>query len=331
MTGSSWVPDRDGWNAARWPVAGGHYESWFIRANHPTRPLAFWIRYTIFAPIHDPDRTEGELWAVWFDGERGSNLALRSAHPLADCRFSRERLDVEVGRASLVDDGASGAVEQDGRRISWSLTVRGGGSPLLLMPRGSYARRFPKAKALVARPACRFDGSLDVDGDRVAIDGWLGSQNHNWGPAHTDRYAWGQVAGFDEREDAFLECSSARLRIGPIPTPWLTVAVLRLGGEELAFNTIARSPLARVRFDGAGWSFNAATRNARLRAAFTASPDRFVRLEYRNPPGGTKTCLNTKIASCQISLQRPGQPTVRLETRNRAAFELLDIPAPRSS
>lgn len=28
----------------------GHYESFFQRANHPTRPLAFWIRYTIFSP-----------------------------------------------------------------------------------------------------------------------------------------------------------------------------------------------------------------------------------------------------------------------------------------
>ncbi len=29
---------------------GGHYESFYQRANHPTRPLAFWIRYTVFVP-----------------------------------------------------------------------------------------------------------------------------------------------------------------------------------------------------------------------------------------------------------------------------------------
>ena len=28
----------------------GHYESYFQRANHPGRPLAFWIRHTIFSP-----------------------------------------------------------------------------------------------------------------------------------------------------------------------------------------------------------------------------------------------------------------------------------------
>ena len=59
----------------------------------------------------------------------------------------------------------------------------------------------------------RFSGSLTVDGEKVDIAGWIGSQNHNWGSRHTDRYAWGQVAGFDEQPDAFLECSTARLRM----------------------------------------------------------------------------------------------------------------------
>jgi len=34
----------------------GHYESYFLRANHPSRPLAFWIRYTIFSPDKQPEK-----------------------------------------------------------------------------------------------------------------------------------------------------------------------------------------------------------------------------------------------------------------------------------
>ena len=33
----------------------GHYESFFQRANHPSRPLAFWIRYTALIPRGAPD------------------------------------------------------------------------------------------------------------------------------------------------------------------------------------------------------------------------------------------------------------------------------------
>jgi hypothetical protein len=40
---------------------------------------------------------------------------------------------------------------------------------------------FPKAKALVGTPSAVFEG----------------------GSRHTDRYAWGQVAGFDEDAEAF--------------------------------------------------------------------------------------------------------------------------------
>jgi len=48
--------------------AAGHYESFFQRANHPTRPMAFWIRYTIFSPQNHPENAVGELWAIYFDG-----------------------------------------------------------------------------------------------------------------------------------------------------------------------------------------------------------------------------------------------------------------------
>lgn len=52
----------------------GHYESFFVRANHPTRPLAFWIRYTIFSPRRHPEQAAGELWAIVFNGETGRHV-----------------------------------------------------------------------------------------------------------------------------------------------------------------------------------------------------------------------------------------------------------------
>jgi hypothetical protein len=52
----------------------------------------------------------------------------------------------------------------------------------------------------------------------------VGSQNHNWGSRHTDHYAWGQVAGFDDDPDAFLELSTARVRVGPL----ISIGIFRL-------------------------------------------------------------------------------------------------------
>jgi hypothetical protein len=171
---------RDAVNAARWPVAGGHYESWYIRANHPTRPLAFWIRYTIYSPSKAPARAaEGELWAVWFDGESPKVSAAYNSLPIADCSFARDRLQLSIGNSTLTDDSATGVADGLGHRLSWDLALEGGSNPLLLFPERFYDGRFPKAKTLVPRPLTRFTGHVEVDGTRVEVSDWVGSQNHN--------------------------------------------------------------------------------------------------------------------------------------------------------
>ena len=46
-------------------------------------------------------------------------------------------------------------------------------------------------------------------------------------------------------------------------------------------------------------------------------------LRYPNPPGGEKSCRNTHLARCELTLDRPGKPRLALHS-NRAAFEILD-------
>ena len=320
---------RDFWNAARFRpgAARGHYESWFQRANHPSRPLAFWIRYTIFCPAGRPADAVGELWAIRFDGEAGRIAALREARPLAACRFSATGLDVAVGDARLYDGGLAGEAAGQGHRIAWDLRYGGGGAPLLLLPEDLYARALPKAKALVGTPGAVYDGRLVVDGEPIAIEGWPGSQNHNWGSRHTDRYAWGQVAGFDDAPDAFLECTTARVRLGPawspVWSPWMTLLVLRAGGREYALNGIGQALRARGGYRYFEWEFDTAAAGVRIRGRIHAPREAFVGLTYGNPPGGAKTCLNCKIAACELVLERPGMPPMALRTAHRAAFEIL--------
>lgn len=315
--------ERARWNAARWPRDGGHYESWFLRANHPTRGQAFWIRYTIFAPAAAPEAACGELWAIWFDGDADRVVAVRSEHPIAQCRFDTDGLGVAIADATLEPGRLRGACTLADRRLGWDLSYEVAGPPLLLLPESLYQGGLPKAKSVVAAPLCRFTGAIDVAGERVEIDRWLGSQNHNWGPRHTDRYAWGQVAGFDGHDDALLECITAKLRFGPLWTPWLTIAVLRVGDETFAFNRLARAPFGSAHLAQLQWRFAIGNGRERLTAAFAGQRADFVGLNYRNPPGGTKICLNSKIAQCSCTLVRAGRPALELHTARRAAFELL--------
>jgi hypothetical protein len=331
--------------------AGGFYESYFQRANHPTRPLAFWIRYTVFSPKGRPQDAIGELWAVWFDGEAGRHVVAKSEVPAGQVTFSRDGLNACIGTATLVPGQLRGSAASRGHRIDWDLAFSGQGAPLFLFAPELYAKALPKAKSLVGLPLARYRGTITVDGQAIAIDDWVGSQNHNWGAKHTDRYAWGQVAGFDNAPDSFLEVATGQIKVGPFWTPRLTPLVLRHGGEEFALRTIGQAlrasgsfvarpsglkpalssprsgriegPLPQGTEGHFHWHFSSRAAGIEIEGRISAPKEAFVGLRYYNPPGGEKWCLNSKLASCRLVLKRPGRPAETLETRHRAAFEIL--------
>jgi len=305
----------------------GHYESFFQRANHPTRPIAFWIRYTIFSPNNHPEDAIGELWAIFFDGETGNHVAVKKEVPFHQCTFKTDAFSVQVGNASLELGRLKGNAGSHGHNISWELSYGGDEAPLFLLPLKLYTAKFPKAKSLVGLPMAVYNGSLSVDGKRIEIESWVGSQNHNWGSRHTDLYAWGQVAGFDSRLDSFLEVASAKLRIGPFWTPWMSPIVLRHQGKEIKLNSLLQTVCAKSSFKYFNWNFISETEEIRLEGEISAPQEAFIGLNYRNPPGGSKHCLNSKIATCELKIQHKqssqwGPPDV-LFTRHRAAFEIL--------
>ncbi len=284
--------------------ATGHYESFFLRANHPSRPLAFWIRYTLFSPNRHPEDAIGELWAVCFDGETQQHVAVKQELPFAQCDFKTQEFSVQVGDACLQPGWLIGSADSTEHSISWNLTFKGDAEPLFLLPLNLYDAPLPKAKSLVGLPLAVIDGSLSVDGKEIEVVNWVGSQNHNWGAKHTDQYAWGQVAGFDNSPDSFLEVATARLKIGPLWTPPMTPIVLRHRGEEIALNSLMQTLRAHGALQYFEWRFRSETEDTLLEGTITAPRESFVGLNYYNPPGGNKHCLNTKIVTCELKLIR---------------------------
>ena len=304
----------------------GHYESYFLRANHPRRKLAFWILYTIFSPNKNPQDATGELWAVYFDGEKGENVSLKKEFPLRDCRFklNEEGLNLNVGGAILLNDSSRGDVKENEVRLNWNLNYSGGQSPVYGLAPEYYDSSFPKAKFLVSQPLALFSGEFHINGEKIEILDWPGSQNHNWGSRHTDRYAWGQVAGFDNAPDTFLELGTAQVRLGPFWTPRLTPIALRHKGQDYNLNKLWGA-WGRASYDFYEWNFRGkGAHGLELKGRIYAQESDFVRLEYFNPPGGSKFCYNSKIAACELELVLPGESRrQKLQSANRCAFEIL--------
>ncbi|MEJ3745468.1 hypothetical protein WEI85_19515 [Actinomycetes bacterium KLBMP 9797] len=303
----------------------GHYESFYQRANHPTEPLAFWIRYTIFSPHQRPEAAIGELWAVFFDGTTGQHAVVKQEYPIAECAFDRTApATARVGDSVLAPGRLRGGGTSLGDSIEWDLTYTGDQPPLYLLPHRLYRGGVPKAKSLVGTPAARYRGVLSVNGRAIEVSDWIGSQNHNWGSRHTDHYAFGQVAGFDGHPDSFLEVVTARAKLGPLTLPFMTFVVVRHDGREHSLVSLAQARRADAGFGYFHWDFSSASDAVRLTGRITARPADFVGLNYYNPPGGIKHCLNTKIGSCRLeitNLRTGSQQTLHAD--GRALFEIL--------
>lgn len=306
------------------PGRRGHYESFYLRANHPDRPLAFWIRYTLFSPRGRPEDAIGELWAVFFDGERNRHTAVKRELPLGDCEFATDAFQVRIGEAVLDSRHLTGAAESKGHTIAWELDYRGDETPLFMLPGILYRTRLAKAKSVVSLPLAAFRGRLTVDGETIEIDDWIGSQNHNWGEKHTDHYVFGQVAGFDGHPSSFLEAATARIKLGTFWTPFLTMIVLRHRGREYALNSLTQMLRAQADFEYFDWRFANEDAQVRIEGRIHAPRHAFVGLNYYNPPGGDKHCLNTKIAACELRLVDKGTgKTETMATRHRALLEMI--------
>lgn len=305
----------------------GHYESYFIRANHPSEAKAFWVRYTIFAP-KEGSQPMTEMWAIFFDAETEGVVAVQKDIPWQSSSISDDYLHLNFDGAKLDSvtprSGRSiGDLHNKKNRLAWEVEYAQGGDPVLLLPEKLYSTPLPKAKSLIISPNALFNGKFIINGQSVAIENWQGSINHNWGSKHTDAYAWGQVAGFDNDENAFFECATARIKLGPVWTPALSLAVLQVGGKTYEFNKLIDSARNTGIYNEFTWSLGCQNGDLRLQVEVRGKESDFVALKYKNPPGGIKTCLNSKVARCEVLLYQGNQEIARLHTTNRAAFEIL--------
>ncbi len=311
-----------GWNAVRFdPSHGsGHVESYFLKLNDPGGRRALWLKATILArPGRDP---MAEAWAIAFDRE-GGHVGVKQVVPYEDARFSREGFDVEVAHVHFVEGHVEGDIEHEGHRIAFALDFDAGGPPLIPFPSlKMYETRLPSSKLVSPHPDTRFSGTYSVDGgEPVKVDGWRGMQGHNWGTRHAELYGWGHVNQWEGEEDLLLEGVTARVKLGPVLAPPLTIVCVWHRGVRYEFNSPRELLHSRGTITPRSWRFSAESRQARVEGELSAATKDFAGLYYENPDGAMTHCLNSKIASGRLRLEVKGRPSLEATT-NSAALEI---------
>jgi hypothetical protein len=318
------MQDLPDWNAVRFDSLSprGHVESYFVKANDARGRRALWLNATIYASLHRPAHAVAEAWAIVFDREH-EHVAVKDTVPIAEASFCSDALNVRVGdRLWLAPTETRGDITQGEHKISWSLRMEGDTRPLVMLPHPSmYAAPFPKLKLVSPMPDLRFEGTLTVDGRRTKVTAWRGMQGHSWGRGHADLYAWGHCNRWDQSEDVVVEAVSARMKVGPVLTPTMTIVRVRHEGHDLPLATPAGLLRNRGEIHARRWFFRARHAGAMVEGDFSAQTEDFAGLYYPDPNGHMTYCLNSKLANGRVRIDLPGREPLELTTRC-AALEL---------
>lgn len=301
------------------PHAAGHYESFYLKACHPSQSLGVWIRYTVHKrPGMEPT---GSLWCTLFDGAAPGPRASKVTVPRPESGGGDW---IRVGESLFGPHRISGSAPSEVCEASWDLRYEASEPPLLHLPRGwMYSAPLPRTKLVTPHPAARFGGRVTVDGRELDVDGWPGMVGHNWGSEHAERWIWVHGLGFEgESEGTWLDAAIGRIKVGPVTTPWIANGVFSFGGVRHRVGGPERIRRTRVREAADGCEFVLPGRGVTVRGTVGAEPKDFVGWIYADPDGSEHHTVNCSIADMRLTVTRGGRPPVELRLAGGAAYEL---------
>ena len=301
------------------PLKAGQYESFYVKACHPSEPLGVWIRHTTHKrPREQP---KGSLWFVLFDaaaeGPRASKVTLPG--PAAG-----DGDWIRAGEGSLGPGRVAGSAPSERSEPTWDLRFESSEEALYHLPREwMYGAPIPRTKTLSPYPAARYDGRLTVDGREIEVSGWPGMVGHNWGAEHAERWIWLHGLGFDGHgDDTWLDVSLGRVKLGPLTTPWVAVGAISIAGERHPLGGLERARRTEVRESPERCEFTLPGKGVSVRGSVSAPKKDFVGWVYADPGGGEHNTVNCSIADMELEVSRDRSAPLSLRVAGGAAYEL---------
>ncbi len=126
-----------------------YYESRYIRANHPERPQALWLRETLLLPTAgDP---VADVWVMVFDPDGEGNKALKEPYPIDAAAYGYDNWTARIGATSIDDRSAQGVVTGGNRSARWDLRITPGSEhEVRLLTDRAYKRASRRPRQLSA-------------------------------------------------------------------------------------------------------------------------------------------------------------------------------------
>jgi hypothetical protein len=178
----------------------------------------------------------------------------------------------------------------------------------------------PRTKFEAPYPDARFDGTLQVDGERIEIASWPGMIGHNWGSEHAERWVWLEGTGF-EGDGTYFDAGAARIRLGPAKSPWIGAGMVALDGVAHRLGGFGRIRSSKITAKPTSCEFVLPGKDVLVRGRIGAPAEDFVGWVYADPKGPEHNVVNCSIADLELTVERKGQPPRRLSLFGGGAYE----------
>ena len=271
----------------------GLYESHYLKANSPDDREAFWIKHNLLVPPHGGG--VAEFWLVWFRREEPPRI-WKHEQPIEGLVLGPRDLSLRGDKFRLDREGCGGQIGD----ASWRLRFSGGLPPLFhfgipLLYRGA----FPRKKLMTPAPNLRFDGVVVLGKRTVTVTNWVGLRGHNWGSEHAYAYVYGNCNRWDDNaSDRTVDGFTARIRIGPVITPWLSSLVYRAGENVIEKNRVRDWVNRSAIVEPQRWRLP----YRGIDLEMEGDTEQYAGLRYRHPGGKESYCYNTKFARVTVTL-----------------------------
>lgn len=285
------MTEQDDLHRARWDGTRGRLEVWYATATDEVSGSGLWLHHEVVAPTDDAP-PYGHGWAVLFPPGQAPVCERFGPQPVTPGASRFEVAGVTAGPDQL--RGTAG-------RLSWDLTVGGGGEPLYTFPRWAWRREVLPAAQVVPRPTARLRGRVRLDGIDLDVDG-PGGTARIYGHGNAQRWAWlhADLGGGDVLE--VVSAVSRRpgmRRLRPLP-----FVQLRVDGRDWPRHPLATAPLFHAEPALPEWTLRGVAGRHRLTAEVRLDPASSVDVPYRDPDGSSAVCTNSERASAVVVLER---------------------------
>jgi hypothetical protein len=317
------ITEAEAANITKWNGEPGHYEVYYIKFNHIESSTAYWIRYTLLAPLNGS--AVAELWAIFFDSkEPSNNKAVKNTFPVSETEIKRGSFSFRIGDAVISQTGAHGGIRSREGAIRWDLRFEPVVQIFYHFPyKLMYSTPVPKTKAVSPNFNIKVYGKVEVNGETYECKGEPGQQTHLWGTKHAEKWTWANSSIFKEDHGAIFEGLSAQIKMGSRLSPGLTLFFIKCLGKDYRLNNIIQ--LFRNKSDSVFpvWRFTGTKGSMRFSGEIKAGLESFVGVEYTDPDGEKLWCYNSKVADMELAVYEEDKKIITLTSDKSCALEFV--------